>query len=66
MLPMANARGFSRPVGKQYRASAPTATGSALRDGHARPEADDTDSLTDLRQWVHGKTDTVGDAPERR
>jgi nucleoside-diphosphate-sugar epimerase len=33
--------------------------------GEGDPHVHDTDSLTDLREWVHGKTDTVGDAPER-
>jgi hypothetical protein len=40
MLPTPEGGGFSRPAGKPYRASAPTATGSALRDGPAQPEAD--------------------------
>jgi len=40
-LPMAEARGFSRPAGEAHRASAPAPAGSALRDGSAPPEADD-------------------------
>src|SRR5713226_8163321 len=55
-LPMAEARGFSRPAGEAHRASAPAPAGSALRDGSAPPEAHDGVGGGMVRSLTHEAT----------